>query len=132
MEYSPYAWESKNGWEIDSKMANQSDIDIFGTCLPDNEKIYTEKNGRKSAKDILGTEDVSKAQIDILKNLFLSYSNDEEYFKNLFSIAKQFGIPEYDLYNYVKEYVIGASSGAQDLQKQILDNYAKVLKGELT
>lgn len=84
------------------------------------------------AKDILGTEDVSKAQIDILKNLFLSYSNDEEYFKNLFSIAKQFGIPEYDLYNYVKEYVIGASSGAQDLQKQILDNYAKVLKGELT
>ena len=50
MEYSPYAWESKNGWEIDSKMANQSGIDIFGTCLPDNEKIYTEKNGKKSAK----------------------------------------------------------------------------------
>ena len=56
MEYSPYAWESKQGWVIDSKMANQSDIDVFGTCLPDNEKIYTEKNGRKSAKDILGTE----------------------------------------------------------------------------
>ena len=56
MEYSPYAWESKNGWEIDSKMANQSGIDIFGTCLPDNEKIYTEKNGRKSSEDILGTE----------------------------------------------------------------------------
>ena len=56
MEYSPYAWESKNGWEIDSKMANQNNIDIFGTCLPDNEKIYTEKNGKKSAKDILGTE----------------------------------------------------------------------------
>lgn len=56
MEYSPYAWESKNGWTIDSKMANQNNIDIFGTCLPDNEKIYTEKNGKKSAKDILGTE----------------------------------------------------------------------------
>ena len=84
------------------------------------------------AKDILDTDDVNKAQIDILKNLFLSYSNDEAYFKNLFSVAKQFEIPEYDLYNYVKEYVIGASSGTQDLQKQILDNYAKVLKGELT
>lgn len=56
MEYSPYAWESKNGVDIDSKMANQFNIDIFGTCLPDNEKIYTEKNGKKSAKDILGTE----------------------------------------------------------------------------
>ena len=56
MEYSPYAWESKNGWTIDSKMARQCDIDVFGTCLPNNEKIYTEKNGRKSAKDILGTE----------------------------------------------------------------------------
>lgn len=56
MEYSPYAWESKNGWTIDSKMANQSDIDVFGSCIPDNEKIYTEKNGRKSAKDIFGTE----------------------------------------------------------------------------
>ena len=45
------------------------------------------------AKDVLGTEEVSKTQKDILKNLFLSYSNDEAYFKNLVSIAQQFGIP---------------------------------------
>lgn len=55
MEYSPYAWEAKY-FKIDSKMANQENIDIFGTCLPDNEKIYTNENGKKSAKDILGTE----------------------------------------------------------------------------
>ena len=41
---------------MDFKRANEDNIDIFGTCLPDNEKIYTEKNGKKSAKDILGTE----------------------------------------------------------------------------
>lgn len=84
------------------------------------------------AKDVLGTEEVSKTQKDILKNLFLSYSNDEAYFKNLVSIAQQFGIPAQDLYEYVKEFVVGSSFGVQDLQKQILDNYAKVLKGELT
>ena len=55
MEYSPYSWESKN-FKLDSTMADQGDVDILGTCLPDNEKIYTEQNGRKSAKDILGTE----------------------------------------------------------------------------
>ena len=55
MEYSPYAWEAKY-FKIDSKMADQENIDIFGTCLPDNEKIYTNENGKKSAKDILGTE----------------------------------------------------------------------------
>ena len=55
MEYSPYAWESPNGYNL-SKMDIQRDIDIFGTVLPDNEKIYTDKYGRKSAKDILGTE----------------------------------------------------------------------------
>ena len=84
------------------------------------------------AKDVLGTEEVSKTQKDILKNIFLSYSNDEAYFKNLVSIAQQFGIPAQDLYEYVKEFVVGSSFGVQDLQKQILDNYAKVLKGELT
>lgn len=84
------------------------------------------------AKDVLGTEEVSKTQKDILKNLFLSYSNDEAYFKNLVSIAQQFRIPAQDLYEYVKEFVVGTSFGVQDLQKQILDNYAKVLKGELT
>ena len=55
MEYSPYAWESRNWYNL-SKMDIQRDIDIFGTVLPDNEKIYTDKYGRKSAKDILGTE----------------------------------------------------------------------------
>lgn len=55
MEYSPYAWESPNGYNL-SKMDTQRDIDIFGTVLPDNEKIYTENYNRKSAKDILGTE----------------------------------------------------------------------------
>ena len=55
MEYSPYAWESTNWYNL-SKMDAQRDIDIFGTVLPDNEKIYTDKYGRKSAKDILGTE----------------------------------------------------------------------------
>lgn len=84
------------------------------------------------AKDVLGTEEVSKTQKDILKNLFLSYSNDEAYFKNLVSIAQQFEIPAQDLYEYIKEFVDGTSFGVQDLQKQILDNYAKVLKGELT
>lgn len=55
MEYSPYAWESRNWYNL-SKMDAQRDIDIFGTVLPDNEKIYTENYNRKSAKDILGTE----------------------------------------------------------------------------
>lgn len=55
MEYSPYAWESRNWYNL-SKMDTQRDIDIFGTVLPDNEKIYTENYNRKSAKDILGTE----------------------------------------------------------------------------
>ena len=55
MEYSPYSWETKN-WNIDSKMASQSCIDIYGNELPDNEKIYSAIENKKSAKDILGTE----------------------------------------------------------------------------
>lgn len=84
------------------------------------------------AKEIFGTEEVSEAQKDILKNLFLSYGNDKEFFKNLISFALQFRIPVQDLYKYVKEFAIGSSSGAQDLQEKTLDYYAKVLKGELT
>ncbi len=54
MEYSPYSWESNNT----GKMANQTDIDMYASSLPENDKIYTHNlvTRRKSAKDILGTE----------------------------------------------------------------------------
>ena len=54
MEYSPYSWEYKNG-KI-STMADQADLFIASSHLPDNEKIFETKNGKMSAKDILGTE----------------------------------------------------------------------------
>lgn len=53
MEYSPYSWESNNT----SKMANQTELDILGYTLPDNEKMYQmDCTGRKSCKDIFDTE----------------------------------------------------------------------------
>ena len=52
MEYQPYSWESNNT----GKMANQESFFLVDSKLPDNEKIYTDMYGRKSCKDILGTE----------------------------------------------------------------------------
>ena len=55
MEYSPYSWECSY-WTGYSAKENPRDIDIFGTVLSDNEMISEFNDGRRSYKDILGTE----------------------------------------------------------------------------
>lgn len=59
MEYAPYSWERKNQWS-GYEMADQKDVELLSSELPDNEKIYTPeksyRQGRRSCKDILGTE----------------------------------------------------------------------------
>ena len=81
------------------------------------------------AKDVFGTEEVSKSQLEVLKAFFKNISlSDAE----IAAFAEYYNIPESVIRNAYNEYTKGAGLGAQDLQKQILENYAKVLKGELT
>ena len=63
MEYQPYSWEMKN--EKEFGMAPQDFFYPTNIDIPDNEKIYTDGSryntyghqiGRKSCKDLLGTE----------------------------------------------------------------------------
>lgn len=81
------------------------------------------------AKEVFGTEEVSKSQLEALKTFFKNTSlSDAE----IAAFAEYYDIPESVIRNAYGEYAKGAALGAQDLQKQILENYAKVLKGELT
>ena len=52
MVYEPYSWESKNTGIMDL----QKDFSVYDNFLPDNEKIYTDVNNKKSCEDIMGTE----------------------------------------------------------------------------
>ena len=81
------------------------------------------------AKEIFGTEEVDNSLLEMLKAFF---ENDSWSSDQIASFAKYYNILEPVLKEAYNEYVKGGALGAQDLQKQILDNYAKVLKGELT
>ena len=81
------------------------------------------------AKEIFGTEEVNNLQLEALKTFFKNNSLSDA---QIAAFAEYYNIPESVLKDAYGEYTKGTASGAQDLQKQILDNYAKVLKGELT
>ena len=81
------------------------------------------------AKEIFGIEEVDNSLLEMLKAFF---ENDSWSSDQIASFAKYYNISEPVLKEAYNEYVKGGALGVQDLQKQILDNYAKVLKGELT
>ena len=77
----------------------------------------------------LGFKDVNKNLLELLKRFFSA----EKFNTLIASFIASFSGKTFDeVKNLYKYFRIGSSSGAQELQKQILDNYAKVLKGELT
>ena len=82
----------------------------------------------KLAQD-LGIENANDTIILLLKTLITS-KNYNSYLGSYFT--KVFDISEEDLKKIYQEYQTGTALGAQELQEQTLDYYAKVLDGELT
>ena len=98
--------------------------------LGKKESLGTASNGDwlKLAQD-LGIKNITEQGIQLLKNFF----NSTEYNSFLGKmLSLVFGFTPDQTKTLWQEFDTGSSLGIQDKQKQILDNYAKVLKGELT
>lgn len=82
----------------------------------------------KFAQD-LGIKNITEQGIQLLKNFFDS-TEYNGFLGKMLSLV--FGFTTDRTKALYQEFQTGSSLGIQDKQKQILDNYAKVLKGQLT
>lgn len=120
------------------QVAEQYDIQLANTIKQLGESVKsigkatslgtaTDADWQKITQDLGFVGD--KTSIGIIKDFLLAEDFDEIIAQ---AIAKKRGTSVEDVRSLWESFANGTDLGAQDLQKQILENYAKVLKGELT
>lgn len=136
LTYKAYRQALANGAEW---VAEQYDIQLANATKQLGESIKsigkatslgtaTDVDWQKIAQD-LGFEKVGDRALEALKNFFSAEDFDEVTAQ---AIADASGRDIEEVRALWESFANGIDLGAQDLQKQILENYAKVLKGELT
>lgn len=120
------------------QVAEQYDIQLASTIKQLGESVKsigkatslgtaTDADWQKITQDLGFVGD--KTSIGIIKDFLLAEDFDKVIAQ---AIAKKRGTSVEEVKALWESFANGADLGAQDLQKQILENYAKVLKGELT
>ena len=136
LTYEAYRQALANGAEW---VAEQYDIQLANATKQLGESIKsigkatslgtaTNTDWQKIAQD-LGFENVGERALEALKNFFLAKDFDKVTAQ---AIATASGRSVEEVKALWRTFANGIDLGAQDLQKQKLENYAKVLKGELS